>query len=93
MIMETILAIVFGFSTYYNGADFTLGTGFAENDQVFVNPVGIIRAETPVFLGDGWRLTMKGSHLSSIPDPADNWNGSDLNMVSIEFSVRVGGRN
>jgi len=89
--METIIGIAFLLSGYQNGAEFTVGTGFAENDQVFLNPVGIIRLHTPVYQAENWDISLKASHLYSIPDTTDNWDGSDLNMVSIEFTVKIGG--
>lgn len=90
--MEAIIGIAFLLSGYNNGAEFTVGAGFAENDQVFINPVGIVRVITPVYQEKNWQIALKASHLSSIPDAEDNWNGSDLNMASIEFTVKIGGR-
>jgi hypothetical protein len=88
--MDSILGVVFLLSGYTNGAELTMGVGFTQNEIVFQNPVGIVRVETEVFAGEDWNLKMRASHLSSIPDPTDNFNGSDINMASIEFSVDIG---
>lgn len=90
--MEIIIAIPFIFSTIINGASFTVGAGYAENENVFISPVGIMRIETSLYEEKNWKLSLKMSHLSSIPEPLDNIDGTDINMASVEFTVNFGGK-
>ena len=87
--MNTIAGIAFFLSGLTNGAELTVGTGFATQNDVFINPIGIIRLEVPAYQEQNWGLMLKATHLSSIPDRYDHANGTEINMASIEFTVRI----
>lgn len=91
MNLEAILKLAFLLSGISNGANLTVGTGFAENDKLFLNPVGIMRVTVPVHEEKNWWMHIKASHISSIPDETDNRDGTGLNIVSIEFTAKIGG--
>ncbi len=89
--MNEILAVVFALSGYTNGVYLSTGIGFVDNESVYANPVGVIRANTSVISRDGWSVDINAAHISSIPDPNDTLYGFETNVVSIDFVVKIGG--
>ena len=89
--MDMIAGIAFLLSGFTNGADLTIGVGYAQDNNVLINPIGIFRLETPIYSdkADNWKMALKATHLSSIPDRFDKINGTEINMASIEFSVKI----
>jgi hypothetical protein len=71
--MDAIIGIAFLLSGYTNGADLSFGFGFAEKQDQFINPVGIIELSTSLYDGGRLKLDLNFSHFSSIPDSRDNW--------------------
>ena len=96
--MQAIISIVFLLSGWTNGANFSMGIGFPEEQDLFIAPIGIIEASTPLYEVDKFKIGMYLTHMSSIPDTRDNsWDtyseeydpySSDLNMVSIKATIK-----
>ena len=87
--MELITGIAFLLAGFTNGAELTVGAGYAQSNSVLMNPIGIIRLEVPAYKEDNWKVMLKASHLSSIPDRFDKVNGTEINMASIELTIRI----
>lgn len=88
MDMSAIVKLAFLLSGVTNGADFYMGVGFADN-PVMLDPVGIVRIETPIIEHDDWGILLKAAHHSSIPDARYETQLYDFDIVSIELKVSI----
>lgn len=95
---EAIFLIPFLLSAHSNGATLSGGVGFAENEALFIDQIGILDIRTDIYTIGSMSISIGGSHISSIPDARDNFNDSfarnnvsALNVMSIKMSVKIGG--